>query len=209
MKNIKAIIVLIILVLGGALAVVGLKTAKTYLSGAAAGTEPKGVRVQAEDRSAVITWQTDKEAQGIVEYGTTPASLLLRALETQPTKVHRVTLSPLRAGTTYYFRIRVGETIYDNSGIPYSFKTKGEAEAGGKNNQLPAISPTVAVNPVPTGTGAITSTPANPGKVAQCVKSEFVDKFGTNDARYDFDNNGTVNTRDWVKCLQLHQTQGQ
>ena len=207
MKNIKAIIVLIILLLGGALAVVGLRTAKTYLSGAAAGTEPKGVRVQAEAQSAVITWQTDKEAQGIVEYGTTPASLLLRALETQPTKVHRVTLSPLRADTTYYFRIRVGETIYDNNGIPYSFKTQGEG--GGKNNQLPVISPTVAVSPAPTVTGAasITGSQTNPAKVAQCIKAEFMEKFGTNDARYDFDNNGTVNTRDWVKCLQLNQTE--
>jgi hypothetical protein len=115
--------------------------------------------------------------------------LLLRALENQPSTTHRVVLSPLKEETTYYFRIRVGEEIYDNNGIPYSFKTKpGEV----------MVSPTVAVQPTvaatPTSTGSDT-------KVTTCNKSEFMEKFGTSDDKYDFDENGTVNTSDWVQCL--------
>lgn len=206
MKNIKTIIIIIILLLTGFLSVVGLRAAKTYLSGAAGGSEPKGVNVQADVKSATITWQTEKDVQGIVEYGTTPASLLLRALETQPTKVHRVALSPLKENTTYYFRIRVGETIYDNGGIPYSFKTQSTGAAVPTSG--PTSAPTPTSRPIsPTVTPAPTSPQESTGsaKVTQCVQSEFKDKYGTKDSRYDFDDNGIVNTRDWIKCLQVNQ----
>lgn len=189
MKNIKKIVIIVILLLVGVLAAVGVRTAKTYLSGAAGGKEPQNVRVQADVKSATVTWQTDKEVQGTVEYGTTPASLLLRALENQPATTHRVVLSPLKEATTYYFRIRVGEEIYDNNGIPYSFKTKqGEAK----------VSPTQPVEPTLAATPTSTSSAA---KVTSCNKAEFKEKFGTSDSEYDFDDNGTVNSRDWIQCL--------
>ena len=47
-------------------------------------------------------------------------------------------LKPL---TSYYFRIRVGEEIFDNNGIPYSFKTKAGEE--------PVATPTAMVTTVP------------------------------------------------------------
>ncbi len=189
-----------ILLLSGVLAVVGLRAAKTYLSGAAAGTEPKSVRAQPDVKSASISWQTEKESQGVVEYGTTPASLLLRALETQPSTVHRVVLSPLKESTTYYFRVRVGETIYDNNGIPYSFKTKSATgEAGVVTPTSVVAAPTVVVA-TPTSVAAAPTASAG-GKVTQCTISEFKEKFGTKDAKYDLDSNGLVNTKDWIKCL--------
>lgn len=198
-KNIKAIIVILILLLTGVLSVFGLRAAKTYLSGAAGGTEPNGVRVLADSTSSTISWQTTKEAQGTVEYGTSPASLLLRALETKPVTTHRVVVSPLKAGTTYYFRIRVGDSVYDNNGIPYSFKTKVRAEGVETDEITSVLEPTTAVEVV-----TPTSIPVRGEviKVTECVKSDFKDKFGTKDARYDLDDNGVVNTRDWIKCLQ-------
>jgi len=205
MKNIKTIIIILILLLTGVLAVVGLRATKTYLSGAAGGSEPKGVRVQAEGKSATVSWQTEKDSQGVVEYGTTPASLLLRALETQPAKVHRVVLSPLKENTTYYFRIRVGETIYDNNGIPYSFKTK----PSGGSTVTPTAASKPLVTPSPTKALATPTVAQNEAtssaKVTRCLKSEFTEKFGTSDSRYDFDGNGVVNTKDWIKCLQTNQ----
>ena len=196
MKNIKKIIIIIILILTGVLAVVGLNAAKNYLSGAAGGSEPSNVRVQADVKSASISWQTDKEAQAIVEYGTTPASLLLRALENQAVVSHKVNLSPLKSGVTYYFRIRVGETIYDNNGIPFSFKTKSadETDPAGVTITPPAESQL-------TPTSAATDS-ASLEKVTTCVRSEFVAKFGTTNFAYDLDSNGAVNTGDWIKCLQ-------
>ena len=43
--------------------------------------------------------------------------------------IHSTTLSHLSPGKTYYYKIGVGEKIYDNEGIPYSFTTpKGESQ---------------------------------------------------------------------------------
>jgi hypothetical protein len=116
--KLKTIIIVLILFLTGIALVLGINFARNYLSGAAAGEEPRNVRVQADKASATITWQSDKESMGVIEYGTSQASLLLRAVESQPTTVHRVILTPLKANTTYYFRIRVGDGVYDNSGVP-------------------------------------------------------------------------------------------
>ncbi len=193
--NIKKIIIVVILLLTGVLAVFGLRAARTYLSGAAGGAEPQNVQVQAEAKEAVISWTTEKETQSTVEYGTTPASLLLRAPEQQSTTSHKIDLSPLRAGTTYYFRIRVGDKIYDNDGIPFSFKTK--AEEG--ETALPTEPPMEPEEPATSSAEPSTETEV---KVSQCIMSEFMDKFGTSDASYDFDDNGLVNTRDWILCQQ-------
>ncbi len=204
-KNIKTVIIIVILLLSGVLAAVGVRTARTYLSGASGGKEPQNVRAEADVKSATVTWQTDTEVQGTVEYGTTPASLLLRALENQPSTSHRVVLSPLKEGTTYYFRIRVGDEIFDNNGIPYSFKTQ-EGEAGQKPDDPPVERPTQLPTEPPVNTQPESSPQASPSetgqKVTSCVKEQFNEKFGTSDAKYDFDDNGIVNTRDWILCLQ-------
>lgn len=207
MKSAKTIIIIVILLLTGVLVVVGLGAARTYLSGAASGCDPTGVRAQADAKSTTISWQTTKECQGVVEYGTTPASLLLRALETSAATTHRVVLSPLKENTTYYFRVRVGEEIYDNNGIPWSFKTKATGETGEGTQASPSAS-TVTTTPVQvqvTTPAPTTASASGVTKVTTCVKSEFTEKFGTSDAKYDFDNNGTVNTKDWIECLNANK----
>jgi len=199
-KTIKTVIIILILFLTGIGAIFGINTARTYLSGAAAGEEPKNVRVQADAASATITWQSDKETVGVVEYGTNQASLLLRALETQKSTIHRVVLSPLKTATTYYFRVRIGETIYDNNGIPYSFATK---PATAKVEEKPTAQPTVPSR-------SITSSPVSPTpsltvRVTSCVVAEFEAKMGTTDSRYDFNGNGRVDSRDYLLCLEKNK----
>ena len=195
-KIIKTVIIVLVLILTGIAAVVGIKTVKNYLGGAAGGEAPKGVRFQVTATSATISWQTDKEVMGTVEYGANPSNLILRVPETQPTTVHRVTLAPLKPNTTYYFRIRVGETLYDNNGIAWSFRTKAETTAGGES-----------LSPTPTGGASLTvsPSPATGGTLVKtCVQSEFEAKMGTQDPAYDFDKNGVVNTRDWLECLRVN-----
>ena len=112
--SIKTVIIIVILLLVGVLGVLGVNTARTYLSGASADLAPKNVlgKGNEDGKSATITWTTDKEAMGVVEYGTTPASLLLRAPESSQSTSHSIVLSPLKGGTNYYFRIRVGEEVF-------------------------------------------------------------------------------------------------
>ncbi|HNY04192.1 MAG TPA: fibronectin type III domain-containing protein [Candidatus Woesebacteria bacterium] len=221
--SLKTVIIIVILLLVGVLGVLGVDTARTYLSGASADLAPKNVlgKGNVDGKSATITWTTDKETMGVVEYGTTPASLLLRAPESSQSTSHSVVLSPLKAGTNYYFRIRVGEEVFDNNGIPYSFKTMTAAI---EPTQMPTITvvPTVAVLPtvkVASGSGVTSecnrTTDYNKDKVVNsldylhCLKSKptAVNTRATPTVSkcvrtVDYNKDGVVNSLDYIKCLQ-------
>lgn len=191
MKNIKAIIVVVILFLAGVAAVLGVKVARTYFSGAAGGIAPVNVRILPDVSAATITWQSNKPSMGVVEYGANQANLLLRAPETSATTTHRVVLSPLKSATIYYFRIRVGNEVYDNNGIPFSFRTK-ERTAIAPSPSIPA-----RVSAVPTQPMASTS-----GTPDKCNLDSFKEALSKQDLDFDFDHNGVVNTKDWLVCLK-------
>ena len=215
---IKTILIIVVMILVGALGVLGVSTVKSYMSGASADTEPKNVLAKpGEDgKSGVITWSSDKPTSGVVEYGTTPASLLLRAIETDATASHKVNLSPLKPNVNYYFRIRVGEEVYDNNGIPYSFKTK---ESSGGNEVLISVTPTTAPINVPTVAGGCNRTTdynkdgtVNSVDFIECVKKGLGGSAGAVtpvptiaggcDPTKDYDGNGVINSLDRIKCLQ-------
>ena len=214
--SLKTIIIGVILLLVGVLGVLGINTAKTYLSGASGDTTPKNVLAKVGDdgKSATITWSTDKETMGVVEYGTTPASLLLRAPESDQNISHSVSLSPLKAGTNYYFRIKVGDQEYDNDGIPYSFKTKEIV-------MTPTAVPTIALVPTAvTGgnsgtTGCDHVTDYNKDKTINsldyiyCLKNKptrgaVTPTTGTTKcvSGVDYNKDGVINSLDRIKCLQ-------
>ncbi len=216
--TVKTIIIIVIMLLVGVLGVVGMTTAKTFFSGASAATEPKNVLAKAgeDGKSAVITWVSDKANMGVVEYGTTPASLLLRAPESEAVTNHSVTLSSLKANTNYYFRIKIGEEQFDNNGIPYSFKTKGATPSG---TVLPVITtaptPTSSVGIRPTGAAGVCdrSTDYNKDGVVNSLDYMFCQKGQGGTATTpiptvkcvspgDLNNDGVVNSLDRAKCLQ-------
>jgi len=103
--SLKTVIIIVILLLVGVLGVLGVNTARTYLSGASADLAPKNVlgKGNVDGKSATITWTTDKETMGVVEYGTTPASLLLRAPESSQSTSHSVVLKSTKSGDKLLF----------------------------------------------------------------------------------------------------------
>jgi hypothetical protein len=222
--SIKTIIIIVILVLVGVLGVLGINTAKTYLSGAAGDTVAKNVLAKpSEDgKSVVVTWSSDKASVGVVEYGTTPASLLLRAPESEQTTSHSLTLSPLKANTNYYFRIRVGDDVFDNNGIPYSFKTKAGV-AVPTVTVVPSVSllPTVPATTSDAGVECNRTTDYNKDGITNsldymfCLKSKptggVVNKTltpaptvasGVCPSGVDYNKDGVINSLDRLKCLQ-------
>lgn len=215
-SNIKSVIVIVILVLVGVLGVLGMNTAKTYLSGASADYEPKNVRVDTEGGKATISWSTDKPAMGVIEYGTTPASLLLRYPETTEMADHKVTIEPLKGNTSYYFRIRIGEEVYDNSGIPYSFKTKDlvTVESDKESKKSTGKVSTPALNSggdtCKYGVDYNKDGVVNGFDVAFCKKGTGSETVGGNPTEasskcknnVDYDGNGVVNSFDMIKCLK-------
>ena len=173
---------------------------RTFFGEATGGAKPQGVRVaNISANSAAISWQTAEPVVGQVEYGTTPGSFLLRATETSPTTNHNVSLSPLLPETIYYFRIRVGEEIYDDNGAPYSFTTK-EAVAKMPSPEvspaLPLVSPTVVISR-PTATPTQNLSPVI-SPTEKYTLDDFQKVFGTSNAEFDINKDGVVNSADWI-----------
>ena len=117
----------------------------------AADFEPRDVIVSNIEKNSVrATWATGVDSQGVVEYGTTPTALNFFAPEATKTKTHSIDLTLLSPNTTYYFDVRVGDTKYDNGGVPWTFTTKGAETSVGTT---PTIAPTQAVaQPTPVQT---------------------------------------------------------
>ncbi len=203
MKNKKTILmagggILAIVVVG--IVVWQMGAIRTFFGEATGGAKPQGVRVaNISANSAAISWQTTEPVVGQVEYGTTPGSFLLRATETSPTTNHNVTLSPLLPETIYYFRIRVGEEIYDDNGAPYSFTTKeavAKMPSPGVSPTLPLVSPTVVISR-PTVTPTQNLSPVI-SPTEKYTLDDFQKVFGTSNAEFDINKDGVVNSADWV-----------
>lgn len=125
--NLKTIIIFAILILGVVLSVLGVKMAKTFMSGATADYEPQDtpiVIVSADGKTAIISWSTDKAIVSSVLYGTNAASTPLMAIEETETTDHNVSLSILPSVATYYYKIEAGGNTYDNGGMMFTFKNK-------------------------------------------------------------------------------------
>jgi len=195
-SKIKALVLTLIMGLVVVLGVLGIDTIKTYMSGATSDFEPSevGQTVEPNGNSAVVSWKTLKDSKGYVEYGTTPASLLLRSeIDSAEVKTsHSVSLSPLKANMNYYFRLRIGVDeakkseweVFDNAGIPYSFNTKvlGGAPQNRTSEPNNVASPTATISLTPT---AVTT----PGVAGDC-----------SDNKTDFNGDGVVNSIDFILC---------
>lgn len=151
------------------------------MSGASGAYEPKSVSatVGVDGKSATVTWSSDKESTGVVQYGTNAASLVLTTPEeTAKTMSHRIALTTLKSNTTYYYRIVVGGETFDNQGTPYTFKTKGGEEASAVTT--PVVSPTVVAPTV--------NTPTNSAGDGTCTNG------------VDYTGDGVVNSMDMLTC---------
>ncbi|HOR02034.1 MAG TPA: fibronectin type III domain-containing protein [Candidatus Woesebacteria bacterium] len=170
--NTKTVVLIVVSLAVIGLLVFGINQIRVMMTGASSGIEPQGVTAVSGDdgKTATITWTSNKESMAKVEYGTTAASLVLMSAESSMTTDHRVLLSSLQPGKTYHYRIRVGEEIFDNGGIPYNFKTKSE-----KTEATPTAIPTVAVN--------------------QATSSGLVC-----DPKVDYNKDGVVNSFDLMAC---------
>jgi hypothetical protein len=97
-----------------------------------------------------LSWTTDQETQGVVEYGSSPTSLNLFSPENAKAKAHSVEITLLSPATSYYFQIRIGETKYDNGGVPWTFATKTQGAGAGEPTATPSATIT-ATAPTPVG----------------------------------------------------------
>jgi len=216
--NLKTIVIVVVMLVVIVLGVVAVTQAKIFMSGATSDIEPTNVSaVSSEDgKTATVTWTSEKESIAKVEYGTTAASLVLMTADSAATTNHSLTLNQLRPATNYYYRIRIGDEVFDNGGMPYMFKTKGESDV------VLAVTPTMAV------TSPIPSTATSNTKIVCDSKTDYnkdgvVNSFDTATCKSnggvaptpvnkkdidcdkiisDYNSDGIVNSLDRINCLQ-------
>ena len=79
------------------------------------------------DRGFTISWLSQSEEQGQVNYGTSPDALSDTAYDDRGQAIqdytHHVTIINLTPDTTYYYRVVSGGVVYDNNGSPYQATT--------------------------------------------------------------------------------------
>jgi hypothetical protein len=170
------------------LSVLGLNVAKTFMSGAIAGYEPQNLtNFPSEDgKTATISWITDKSIKASIFYGTNMASLLLMAEDVEPTINHNILLTNLRSNTSYYYKIVVdSDNVFDNGGMMYSFKTKGEvSEVVSSETPVPTVA---LINPVTT-LAPVASSSTTTNNTSTCDKTT------------DYNKDGVVNSIDYISC---------
>ncbi len=223
MKHKKIVIVAVSSVLALALIaglVLGLDRVRALFGQAAGQQQPQGVRTtNITANSVTVVWQTTTPVIGQIEYGTTPGSFLLRNTGNNQTTNHSLTLSPLLPETIYYFRIRVGDQVYDNNGAPYSFTTKSLAETSQTTpltqNQQPPQQTTLGPDLIQeereeqeeplriTPTPIVSPPPQNVlSEKPRKTIGDFVEKFGTSNPEFDLNKDGIVNSQDWALYQQ-------
>lgn len=124
-KNKTKIVFLLLTIFIGMPIIMFLIIATKSLIAQASNAHPEDVvAVDITKSSTSITWVTSKKTQGVVEYGITPSNLTYYGPEVEAKHEHSVPLTLLTPSTTYYFRLNIDGSIYDNNGVPWTFTTK-------------------------------------------------------------------------------------
>ena len=192
--NLKTIIIFAILILVIVLSVLGLNVAKTFMSGATADYEPQNLTAipSADGSTATISWTSSKEATASVFYGTNVASLLLMAEDSAATTDHNILLTNLRPNKTYFYKVVVGEDVFDSEGAMFSFKTGGKEEV----TVTPTMAPAVPVVTLPA-----TSSPSGvPPAVSAPTISPAATSTTVCNQTTDYNKDGVINSLDYLSC---------
>ena len=159
--------------------VFGFSKARSFLSKAEGDCTPSNVQEANLTSSSVeVTFRTEKACMMTIAYGTSTESLLLKVPEEMAALNHRIKLSPLLPSMTYYYQVVVDDK---KVGTVHSFLTK-KAEA------VQTLTPAFVATPtlVATSSGTL-------------IFEDFVEQYGSANAKFDFDKNGIVNSSDWAE----------
>lgn len=172
-KLIFAIAGTTVLLIGTVVVIVGLNRFRQPEAGASPELKPQQVRLTGVSAESVtINWVTETAAYGFISYGET-MSLGRTSQEAEKTTSHSVTLTALTPETTYYYKIGVGEDLFDDGGIPYSLTTPAQETATDKPTKEPAAQPT-----------------------GELTLKNFELALGSSNPTYDLNGDGTVNIVD-------------
>ncbi len=99
------------------------------------------------ETSATITWETDFETMGQINYGTSLKTIFNASMDLNKSKNHKVVLNNLMKGTYYHYRIvtKISNKAYQSK--VYNFITKGIPLPQFLNTKIKIIKPEYAEIP--------------------------------------------------------------
>ncbi len=74
--------------------------------------------------SITVSWETEEEGVGFVQYGTDPAQLERTAPETSPLVKHRITIEGLKPQTTYYYKVGLDGRLLSSEALQVTTPTQ-------------------------------------------------------------------------------------
>lgn len=107
-------------------------------------TTPKNVLVSnVTDKSFTVSFYTDEETPGFIEYGDAPANLKQQSSDDRDQlsgvvksyRLHHVTVRGLQPGTQYYYKLGTGTNTFDQDGQAYVVKTAAKPTLSPTSNQ--------------------------------------------------------------------------
>lgn len=174
-RKIFLIIGILILFISVPGAIFVLKQQTVFKLGAQTTDKPENVNVSnITEKTATITWTTQKATQGVISYGLSATNLTLIQPENAPAINHQVTLNNLLPENTYFFVIKISDKTFDNNGQPFTFTTKAK--------ELTPLSP--------------------PASTTSLTEEGFQSAMGTSDSTYDLNKDGIVNSLDLLLFRQ-------
>jgi hypothetical protein len=130
--TIPTILGIFVLLAGVFAGVFFLRNAQVFKIGASAEATPKDIRISnITDSSVTISWTTDKETVGFINWGNSQnntSKIENEEANSQKYFSHNVSLTGLTANTNYFYKINSDGTTFDNGGIPWQFTTGGTLE---------------------------------------------------------------------------------
>lgn len=123
-RKFPTIIAIVILALGIIAGVIATNSSTIFKLGASPDSAPQDVRItNISNASITVSWITQKEVVGFVQYGPTASLGQNTVAEAAPSTTHWVNITGLAPSTSYFFKINSDGTVYDNSGIPWTTGT--------------------------------------------------------------------------------------
>ncbi len=123
-RKFPTIIAIVILALGIMAGVIATNSSTIFKLGASPDSAPQDVRItNISNASITVSWITQKEVVGFVQYGETASLGQNTIAENTPSTTHWVNITGLAPSTSYFFKINSDGTVYDNSGIPWTTST--------------------------------------------------------------------------------------
>ncbi len=158
-----------------------------------------------EDNKVKVQWNTGVDTSAIVEYGTTANSAAMNkvAISETATTNHSVDISELEPGT-YYFQIRVGDKVYDNDGLFWTFTIPDPNAETTEPSVEPSPEEAISVVPTPTQEASLSATiEPSPieGDITPTTNPVSSICTSTNCSQIQSNLGSLCSTQDYLKCI--------